>query len=345
MEASAIKQEDAGELKSSVATWSNFPAGLRVLVVDDDPLCLKIIAQMLKRCDYEVCTCVNAASALEQLRDKTHNFDLVLSDVYMPDMDGFKLLEAIGLELDLPVIMMSANGEHTTVMRGVTHGACDFLIKPHQQQLRDVENEDVPADMDTDHSRKRKDICREGSFNADRDDDGGASKKPRVVWSVEMHQQFVQAVNQLGIDSEWPGSDVLMGLHMSLLNSLMQQNINPMNPMNHMGSMMAAALGQMGMPGVPGLTGLGPMAAGLGQAAAAAAAAAAGGQLLPGMGPLAGMPPLAGPLGMPAGPLGPLGAMNLQQQGLPGPLPGMALGGMGQVPPGLRPPGMGEHVG
>jgi hypothetical protein len=38
-----------------------------------------------------------------------------------------------------------------------------------------------------------------------RDDDGGASKKPRVVWSVEMHQQFVQAVNQLGIDSKSPG--------------------------------------------------------------------------------------------------------------------------------------------
>lgn len=36
-----------------------------------------------------------------------------------------------------------------------------------------------------------------------RDDDGSASKKPRVVWSVEMHQQFVQAVNQLGIDSEY----------------------------------------------------------------------------------------------------------------------------------------------
>jgi CheY-like chemotaxis protein len=116
MDSSAIKQEDAGEHKSSVANLSNFPAGLRVLVVDDDPLCLKIIAQMLKRCDYEgqywlvggegaggttrtlllvfplttssctvaVCTCVNAASALEQLRDKTHNYDLVLSDVYMP---------------------------------------------------------------------------------------------------------------------------------------------------------------------------------------------------------------------------------------------------------------------
>ncbi len=35
------------------------------------------------------------------------------------------------------------------------------------------------------------------------DDDGGASKKARVVWSVEMHGQFVAAVNQLGVDSEW----------------------------------------------------------------------------------------------------------------------------------------------
>lgn len=35
------------------------------------------------------------------------------------------------------------------------------------------------------------------------DDEGNASKKPRVTWSVEMHQKFVAAVNQLGVDSEW----------------------------------------------------------------------------------------------------------------------------------------------
>ena len=55
-----------------------------MLVVDDDPLCLKIVEQMLKRCEYDVQTCNNAASALEVLRNKAHAFDLVLSDVYMP---------------------------------------------------------------------------------------------------------------------------------------------------------------------------------------------------------------------------------------------------------------------
>jgi hypothetical protein len=92
-----------------------------------------------------------------------------------------------------------------------------------------------------------------------------------------------------------------------------------------------------------GLPNLGPMAAGLGQAAAAAAAG--GGPLMPGIGPLAGVPsPLPGPLGLPSGSLPPLGAMNLQQQILPGPLPGLGgLGGLGQMPPGMRPPGMGEQ--
>ena len=51
-----------------------------------------------------VTTCNRAATALSMLRDKPEEFDLVISDVHMPDMDGFKLLELIGLEMDLPVI-------------------------------------------------------------------------------------------------------------------------------------------------------------------------------------------------------------------------------------------------
>ena len=49
----------------------------------------------------------NATEALKMLRTKKELVDIVLSDVHMPDMDGFKLLEAIGLDLNIPVISTS----------------------------------------------------------------------------------------------------------------------------------------------------------------------------------------------------------------------------------------------
>lgn len=199
--------------------WENFPAGLRVLVVDDDSLCLKVTAQMLKSCKYEVTTSMSSAKALDLLRDHKNDYDLVLSDVFMPDMDGFKLLETIGLELGLPVIMMSSSGDTTVVFKGVTHGAVDFLIKPVRvEELRNVwqhvvrKRKELAKDIEVDESgrpreepaggeasRKRKDGSKDG-----KGDEGYASKKPRVTWSVEMHQQFVNAVNQLGIDKAVP---------------------------------------------------------------------------------------------------------------------------------------------
>ncbi|MFQ6620866.1 hypothetical protein Gotur_002533, partial [Gossypium turneri] len=79
---------------------------------------------------FPVTKCNRAETALLKLRENRNGFDIVISDVHMPDMDGFKLLEDIGLEMDLPVIMMSADDGKDVVMKGVTHGACDYLIKP-----------------------------------------------------------------------------------------------------------------------------------------------------------------------------------------------------------------------
>lgn len=219
---------------------SGFPAGLRVLVVDDDPICLKVVDKMLRKCLYEVTTCSCAIVALSMLRAKKGSFDLVISDVYMPDMDGFKLLECVGLEMDLPVIMMSADGETSVVMKGIKHGACDYLLKPvrieelkniwqHIIRKKNSKNELNPGSANNSDKRKkcsddaeyassvnegtdcnsktskRKKETKEEDDDLDQEnDDPTSQKKPRVVWSVELHQQFVSAVNQLGIDKAVP---------------------------------------------------------------------------------------------------------------------------------------------
>ncbi|KAJ9154569.1 hypothetical protein P3X46_027889 [Hevea brasiliensis] len=227
---------------SSSAAWKagdvvpdQFPAGLRVLVVDDDPTCLMILEKMLRTCLYEVTKCNRAETALSLLRENKNGYDIVISDVHMPDMDGFKLLEHIGLEMDLPVIMMSADDGKNVVMKGVTHGACDYLIKPvriealkniwqhvvrkkknewkdfeqsgsveegdrQQKQSEDADYSSSANEGNWRNSKKRKDEEEE----AEERDDTSTLKKPRVVWSVELHQQFVAAVNQLGIDKAVP---------------------------------------------------------------------------------------------------------------------------------------------
>ncbi|KAL8520789.1 hypothetical protein ACS0TY_011370 [Phlomoides rotata] len=228
--------------KSELAAVSDqFPVGLRVLVVDDDVTCLRVLETMLQKCMYRVTICSQATAALNLLREKKGCFDIVLSDVHMPDMDGFRLLELVGLEMDLPVIMISGDGRTDLVMRGIRHGACDYLIKPvrdeelkniWQHVIRKKRNENKDHDHsgsmeDHDHrkraiddaeyaspvndgadevlkaQKKRRDSKDEDDTELD-NDDSTTSKKPRVVWSVELHQQFVSAVNQLGIDKAVP---------------------------------------------------------------------------------------------------------------------------------------------
>ncbi|KAL6888411.1 hypothetical protein ACP4OV_009437 [Aristida adscensionis] len=217
-----------------------FPVGMRVLAVDDDPTCLKILENLLLRCQYHVTTTGQAATALKLLREKKDQFDLVISDVHMPDMDGFKLLELVGLEMDLPVIMLSANGETQTVMKGITHGACDYLLKPVRiEQLRTIwqhvvrrrscdaknqgnDNDDagkkvqsMNAEGENGGANRNKRTSRKGrddngddgddsDENSNENADSSSQKKPRVVWSVELHRKFVAAVNQLGIDKAVP---------------------------------------------------------------------------------------------------------------------------------------------
>ncbi|CDP18324.1 unnamed protein product [Coffea canephora] len=109
---------------------NHFSQGLRVLAIDDNVVCLKVLAFELQKCGYQVTATTKAAEAIEMLRKNKDSYDIVITDVMRSDMDVFKLLEIIGLEMDIPVIMTSANNDLEVIEKGVMHGARDYLVKP-----------------------------------------------------------------------------------------------------------------------------------------------------------------------------------------------------------------------
>ena len=100
-----------------------------ILVVDDNP---KYIADALPMYGYDVTVAKDGLEALKIL-GKTSNFDLILLDVMMPNMDGWDTLKAIRNSKDLkyiPVIMITAVSEDQKVVSVLKIGADDYIVKP-----------------------------------------------------------------------------------------------------------------------------------------------------------------------------------------------------------------------
>ncbi len=102
-----------------------------VLVVDDEKSILEFLEIMLGREGYSVTTVESATAALEVLRSK--NFDVVISDISMPDMNGIDLLGKIKqTKSDMAVIIMTAHGSTESAVEAMKLGANDYLTKPFQ---------------------------------------------------------------------------------------------------------------------------------------------------------------------------------------------------------------------
>ncbi len=101
-----------------------------VLVVDDEPDIRELVREILEDEGYEVAVAEDATAAREALRSRRP--DLVLLDIWMPDVDGITLLKEWSREgeLPFPVIVMSGHGTVETAVEATRLGAYDFLEKP-----------------------------------------------------------------------------------------------------------------------------------------------------------------------------------------------------------------------
>ncbi len=99
-----------------------------ILVVDDEEMIRKLIA---KYAVYEGHTVTEAADGMEAIRQvKDGDFDLMIIDIMMPELDGFSACREIRKFSQIPIIMLSARGEEYDKINGFELGIDDYVVKP-----------------------------------------------------------------------------------------------------------------------------------------------------------------------------------------------------------------------
>ncbi len=103
-------------------------AGEKILVVDDETEISELIALYLSKNGYSVITAYTGYSALDLVAK--HNPDLIVLDIFLPDIDGLELCQEIRKKSDAPVIFLSCKSEETDKILGLAVGGDDYITKP-----------------------------------------------------------------------------------------------------------------------------------------------------------------------------------------------------------------------
>ncbi|CAN8314345.1 unnamed protein product [Cochlearia groenlandica] len=136
-----LSSEDGAETmvrrgkSTEVVRWDDYlpKTVIRVLLVEFDDSTRQIITALLRKCSYKVVAVSDGLAAWETLKEKSHNIDLILTELDLPSISGFALLALVmehEASKNIPVIMMSSEDSVTMVLKCMLRGAADYLIKP-----------------------------------------------------------------------------------------------------------------------------------------------------------------------------------------------------------------------
>lgn len=118
------------QLFADQVPFQNSPDRRKILIVDDDDLVRDTLRFVLESNDYRVLTASRASEALTII--ETQPVDIIISDIFMPGMNGFELLKQINARCpDTPVILVTGFGNIEMARHALKEGASDFITKPY----------------------------------------------------------------------------------------------------------------------------------------------------------------------------------------------------------------------
>ena len=101
----------------------------KILVIEDDRDLNRSVCSFLNHNGYEATGCLGATDAYDEMYK--HTFDLIISDIMMPGIDGFEFVKTVrALNRDIPILFMSARDDFAAKQRGFSVGIDDYMIKP-----------------------------------------------------------------------------------------------------------------------------------------------------------------------------------------------------------------------
>lgn len=104
----------------------------RLIIVEDDPFLLSILAEKLKEAGFDIETATDGEDGLKKI--KSGNFNLVLLDMVLPKIDGFKILEELRSDDKLkkiPVIILSNLYDKNNIDKAILLGAKEYIVKAY----------------------------------------------------------------------------------------------------------------------------------------------------------------------------------------------------------------------
>ena len=103
---------------------------MKILLVEDNQLILKVIETKLKKEGYDVISCENGKEAIEQITESLP--DLVITDIMLPYNSGLEIVSFVKMKAqkNIPIIVLSGLGQEKTIEEAFKLGADDYMTKP-----------------------------------------------------------------------------------------------------------------------------------------------------------------------------------------------------------------------